>query len=359
VPWYNRFSAPKPPYNNDQHPYLVWAMYRLLDGRLEPLARSPLKHAFATINAGCPPCEPGHILWAGTGAAGHPSAGCTDVYAKTTNENRNLLGPRSEVTASTGVWQRCGSIFDPDCDDAMDFPPVTGDFDRRMAVPEAALAVPGALYFVDSWYVVRDDVDIFNSMGYRQVDPVLDGNVWSFGLVGGYAQGPVADAWVDPQAPGRDALNQRLDTGEGWVQLAVRVSYLGGGVYRYDYALVNHDFDRQLASLALPLAAGAGVMAASFTDADEDPANDWAASVVGDSLVWQAPDAAAAADWGTLLSFSFQSTTPPAAAAASLGVAEAGDPASLTISTLAPGVAELFADGFEGGTTAAWSATVP
>ena len=36
IPWHGKFSGNFPPYNNDQHPYLAWNMYRLavLPGQL-------------------------------------------------------------------------------------------------------------------------------------------------------------------------------------------------------------------------------------------------------------------------------------------------------------------------------------
>ena len=62
IPWYQKFTGNFPPYNNDQHPYLLWDMYRLSNGVLDQIGVSPLKHAFLTINAGCG-CPSGNIMW--------------------------------------------------------------------------------------------------------------------------------------------------------------------------------------------------------------------------------------------------------------------------------------------------------
>ncbi len=359
VPWYQKFTAnPKPPYNNDQHPFLVWAMYRQMDGRLEQIAQSALKHAFATVNNNCLPCVAGHILWAGTGAPGHPVSGCTDVYGKITNEKRNFLGPRHEITAHTGVWQRCGSIFDPDCDGVEDIPPVIDAFDRRMAVVEADLDLVGARYFLDSWYVVRDDVNIFNTMGYRELDPQLDGNVWNFSQVGGFHQGSVVDGWVDTADPGRDAMNVTSDTGVGHLQVAVRVNYQGGGLYRYEYAVMNHDFDAQVRSVSVPLPAGATANSLTFHDPDTDPTTDWTGAVSASAVTWQAPSAGAALDWGTLFSFGFSASAPPETLSMTLEAQEHGSAPSIEVATLAPGRPALFADGFESADFSAWAMVV-
>ena len=54
VAWHTMFSGSNPPYNNDQHPFLIWNMYRFnADGSFEQIGRSGVKHAFVTINAGC------------------------------------------------------------------------------------------------------------------------------------------------------------------------------------------------------------------------------------------------------------------------------------------------------------------
>src|SRR5579859_8195883 len=62
VAWHQMFTHPSgqagyPPYGNDQHPFLVWNLYRIdADGALHQIAASGVKHAFNTINktCGCP-----------------------------------------------------------------------------------------------------------------------------------------------------------------------------------------------------------------------------------------------------------------------------------------------------------------
>ncbi|MEO1087851.1 MAG: hypothetical protein AAFY88_26755, partial [Acidobacteriota bacterium] len=59
VPWWRKFTGPFEPYDNDQHPYLVWAMYRMDDDRIEQLGVSDIKHAFLTLNFNCTPSSEG------------------------------------------------------------------------------------------------------------------------------------------------------------------------------------------------------------------------------------------------------------------------------------------------------------
>ena len=174
------------------HPFLSLSMTRLAsDGRLVQLGLGDVKHAFRALNSGCP-CASGAILY----------PGCGDVYGVSTNANRRYLAPRDGVNAYTSTWQRVGSHFDqclaietPSCnpatDDDDDFRDHEGntplgsyhdEFDHLLVVPESGLQEPGATYFVEAWYLVAGDVDIFNSMGRRTVVPVLSGSTWSFGF---------------------------------------------------------------------------------------------------------------------------------------------------------------------------------
>src|SRR5215510_11677034 len=272
VPWHGKFSGSFPPYNNDQHPQLVWNMYRLANGALEQIGISPLKHAFLTINSGCN-CSSGNILWS---APQSPiGVGCADTYGTGTNDALNSLGPRSEVTAHTGIWKRCGSIFDPNCDGVQDSPPPrSGPMDRRMAVRESDLQVAGATYYVDAWYIVRDDVNIFNTMGWRAVTPT-GGSTWTFALDPTFTSGSVLYKWVNPASPGPDAESVSIDTGSGRLRLAVRATNVGGGRWHYEYALMNFDFDARVRYFSVPLPPGATATNLSFHDADQDPSTDW------------------------------------------------------------------------------------
>src|SRR5690606_22348495 len=64
VAWYQKFTGNSAPYGNDQHPYLIWNLYRLYpDGSIEQIGRSGVKHAFLTVNSRCiSQCGGGHQL---------------------------------------------------------------------------------------------------------------------------------------------------------------------------------------------------------------------------------------------------------------------------------------------------------
>jgi hypothetical protein len=253
IPWYTKFTGNFAPYGNDQHPYLVWSMYRLDDdGRIEQIGRSGLKHAFATANelcldATCP--TNGHIL----------GRGCQDLYNAGSNDLGSALSPRAELIPATGRWGRCGSQFDdtddnpgdglPGCDGVQD-PGVAFDgYTHRLVLRESTIdpaTNPGATYYVDAWYVVRDDVDIFNTMGHRTLQPQHNGSNWIPGPLGPFRTGAVVDRWIEAASLAELPSVSNLATPEGHVRVSARVRQLPDGRYRYDYAIMNFDFSRAI-----------------------------------------------------------------------------------------------------------------
>ncbi|MEO8503803.1 MAG: hypothetical protein ABI609_07915 [Acidobacteriota bacterium] len=341
VPWFSKFTNLGVAPWNDQHPFLVWQMLRATtEGILEPLGKSDLKHAFLTLNNGCDvgACTNSNVL----------GQGCTDVYGTSTNNSTNSLAPRSEVTASTGIWNHCGGVpshFDTNGDCTQDFSG-SGEnaFTHGLKAAESELQLAGAKYYVEAFYIIRDDHNIFNSMGYRQVAPAKPASTWSFPMVGAYAQGPAINAWVHaaPFDPGTD--NEALDTGEGHVQLAVRTTDVVGspGRRRFAYALQNHDFDRQIKSFRVPFDTTLGVFTnVKYADGDAFAANDWTSAIDPTGITWTAPAATtppAEIDYATLVSFSFEVDANAAPAQATLGTFESGPTTELQIGTLAPAV---------------------
>lgn len=381
VPWYRKFNAnqvnqdgePQPPYDNDQHPFLVWNLYRIdADGGITQIGRSGVKHAFWAANHGCSCTTTNyHVIF--------PQ--CRDTYSVSNNDDSLQLAPRSEMIPAQGIWGRCGSVYDRDCDghwdhDANDHPVpgAANDFDLRLVASEADLLPvlnPGARYFFEYWYLVRDDEDIHDTMGYREVSPGRtaggDGLAdWSFPAQP-LQPGPAINAWVDPAASVSNAASEELDTDEGHVRVAIRVEPLPDGRWRYRYAVMNLDFARAVIDpthasepnlkvlsnagfdgFAVPLPADVAAADTDFADADRDAGNAWTQATSGSQVAWQAP-IGNTLDWGNLYAFSFVATTPPGPASVELHVANSqnGLPASYAVDLLAPRSDALFADGFE------------
>lgn len=355
VPWWEQFTPPQPPYGNDQHPFLVWNLYRLGgDGRFEQIGVSGVKHAFFTVNTGCP-CAGGNILW----------SGCEDTYSVGNNDLGSFLAPRHEIVPATGEWGRCFSLFDADCNSSQS-PEERSDetFENRLRVMEEDLdpsANPGARYFMEAWYVVRDDVDIFNTMGWREVTPAWNGATWEFPVAGDFSEGSALDAWVDPTAPAAGEDSALLETVDGRVRVSVVVTDLLDGTWRYDYAVMNHDYmlavtagaepDLELLSsfgfnaVEVPRAVTATVTATGFARADRTRGQDWAATLQSGAVRWQNPGDTPL-NWGTAFRFSLVVDRAPAPSTFRLYPGDASAPLAVTI--LGPELPELlFGDGFE------------
>jgi hypothetical protein len=359
VAWYAHFSGNHPPYGNDQHPFLVWNLYRMdREGRIRQIGASGAKHAFFSINEHCR-CKSGNVFW----------PGCEDIYSSSSNDNgsgnaEQNLGPRAEIIPFKAIWARCGSVWDHDCDGRMDPGSGAQDLYRyRLTVDEADLLPPlstGARYFFEYWYVVRDDVDIYNTMGHREIRLAKQGANWRVELVDAQAAphdfflGPVINRWVDPATPTRATLNRELSTPLGRARVAARATDLGDGRWRYEYALMNFDYahvrfdpahadgpdiklleSRGLARFSVPLPRGVVATSLRFDDADGDAGNDWTAATTGDTVGWSARDSDDTLDWGMLYHFEFTANAPPTARRVAIGgaatAAEAERPYTLDL----------------------------
>jgi hypothetical protein len=372
VPWYRMFTTSPHGYpyaGNDQHPFLVWAVYRIdADGRLSQLARSGVKHAFFSSNefpngsGGCG-CGPANVLW----------SGCTDTYGWSTNDSSAWLSARSEIIPARGQWGRCGSLRDADCNGSDDSPFIPG-FDLRAVVAESDLAPalhPGAQWFVEAWYVVRDDANVDNSFGHRRIVPRWVGptSKWMLDFsetLGGpqlpFVPGPVIDAWVAPGTTTAKAMSRDVVHADGRLRLAARVQDLGGGRWRYDYALLNIDHTRAETqgsepnlrvfasdgpvAIAWPLSPFAHV-AVAMQDGDLDAGNDWTVERDATQFRFVAPTGTSM-PWGALFRFSLVANLPPTSGQAAIQPGGSGAPSALGIATLLPDAASiLFADGME------------
>lgn len=377
VPWYRKFSGESPPYGNDQHPYLVWALYRRSPPSesgatsFEQIGRSALKHAFFSANTDCA-CAGGHILWAPLGGPTHDVVPCSDSYGTGSNDDPNALGPRDEVDPFRGTWTSRGSFFDADEDGICDWDTTgggdingndcddltfSGPFDRRLSVLESELAVAGASYYVDAWYLVRGDVDLFDGIAWKQVAPSCDETSCVFPFLTALAPGSPLDAWVPHDAPPAGSSHVRVDSGAGRLSLAVRTNALGGGWHRYEYALADHDFGRRVRAIRVPLPQGVAVENAVFRT------EGWTVTSGAGVLLFTADAPTTdALDWGELVSFGFDAEAAPAAGSLDLTAHEEAPGLVFAAPGLTPGGAlgaALFQDGFEIGSAARWSQPLP
>jgi hypothetical protein len=358
IAWYTKFSGNHAPYNNDQHPFLIWNLYRVnSDGSIEQIGRSGVKHAFLTVNAGCADsCNDSHSL----------GRGCGDTYGVGNNDSTSDMGPRSEIIPATGQWGRCGSIFDPNCDGSQDGNG-NSSWTQRMKVPEAKLVHTtgdGATFLFESWYVARDDINIYNSMASKSVNPQFSGSQWTLAGETNYRLGGAIDRWVDPTNPGLYARSAELSSNEGHAKVAIKATSVGGGLWRYDYAVMNFDFARAITqdaepnlrvvsnagfdSFSVPVPAGAIVSNLSFRNGQTGSTGAWTATTANNTVTWSA-NGQPTLDWGTMYSFSMTVNKPPRMPTTTptmssglipkvtLHVANTGSPAEYKVYSIVPG----------------------
>ena len=382
VPWYRMFSESTSLYPDigpkvDQHPYLVWNLYRFdPDGSIRQIARSGVKHAFATGNEMCTGYTPyGHVL----------GPGCSDLYNLTSNDCDRFLGPRSEIIPATGQWGRCGSIQDPDCDGVTEpaipagfscaaaySSPASDKYSYRLLARETDIDPdlhPDARWFMDAWYVIRDDENIENSMGFRELTLGWQPSFsrWNVVSTGDYAQGAVLDRWLAEAGGSETSYRATFDTPEGHVGVGVRVRRIGAGQFRYDYAVMNFDFaraqtdaltaepnlrvlgNRGLSGLSVDLLNGAAMASSGFDDGNADAADDWSGAVDSGKWRWDAPGVAGATlDWGQLRFFQITSSSWPGSGSMTLFVADTGMPSSYATTLPVPdGSIGVFGSSFE------------
>ena len=355
VAWYTMFSGNHAPYSNDQHPFLIWNMYRIAaDGTIEQIGRSGVKHAFLTINASClDNCNDSHSL----------GRGCGDTYSEFNNDSSSDMGPRSEIVPAQGLWGRCGSIFDSGCTGS-EHGNGNNEWTQRLQTHESQVdpaANAGASYWFESWYVARDDIDIYNSMATIAGTPHYAGGQWTLTGQTSYKLGPAIDRWVSPDAPPANSRNTELAAPEGHAKVAVKATDLGGGNWRYVYAVQNLDFARAIVetgdgtdprvvsnkgfdSFSVPLPAGATVVSTSFSDGDLVTANNWLTTTNASAVTWRSGGPVVSPrvkrqslDWGSMYTFTVVVNKAPATGNGTLHVATAGSPASYTVSSLVPG----------------------
>jgi len=356
--WEEKFGqlGPYPFEPRDQHPFLVWNMYRISDGRIEQLGASGVKHAWLTINFGCSiNCGNNNILW----------PGCKDVYGSSTNDNNRDQGPRSEIFASEGLFFSSPSFFDPgDTGDQTNF---AADFENRLMISKSDLQVVGAEYFLDAWYVVMADVNIWNSMGYHSINPQAVGSGWTFGTLGPITPSTPIENWVaanttDPMEGHRivevdgptPAAEYPNNLPSGHLRVLARAIDLGQGEYRYNYAVMNFDFDNGISEFFVPLPSGAQVSETFMTGPADVLSSAWTASVEPGGVRFSAP-AGDKLPWFTLYNFELVVDQAPAAdgSVALIPASPDGDvrhlPAKILVDMVAPASASerVFADRFE------------
>jgi hypothetical protein len=322
---------------NGGTPALAMNAYRLHGGRLVQIGLGNAKHSCCVGNgAGCGTCTT-------TGTGLRP--GCRDIYSAGFNSGQTRLGPRSGINPYAATFSS--------------IPAGSGDaLFRRVQVDltDMSLATyPGAQYFAEGVYVcaAEQPAQQLNNATYR---PMLVANagatptyIWS--VTGTTQSGtPAIFAWRDsglgPGVPDPSVVIATVDVpSEGRYFVGGKATDLGGGQWRYDYAVFNLNSHQSGAGFSVPVHPSATITDVGFSAPDYHSGEvysntDWVSSRCSSRLSWKSPETFAqnpntsALRWGTMYNFWFTSNQAPLAE---------GGPA--TIAMFRPGAAsEIVAD---------------
>jgi hypothetical protein len=272
-----------------RHPYIAQSIYRLnAQGRLEQIATSWVKHSWSAASGsqaaiaganGSDMCGNGTCLNLSTD--NQLEANCADTYGSGLNADQQWMGPRSEVAAfrpwrdgtaansgwNNPGWNIFGSYFDNyNSSETLVAAAQRGDGVRSMSggtlpawklnmvrydeVDQAALGANGRV-ICEGYYVVNGDNYQLNNVAHRVFTSALatgattlsSGN---FGFAGPHTWGPALLQWGEQKSIADPST-------DGEVYVSSRAVSLGGGQWRYEFNVYNHNLDRQISSFEVPV----------------------------------------------------------------------------------------------------------
>ncbi|MGD9690718.1 MAG: hypothetical protein AB7K52_13625 [Phycisphaerales bacterium] len=373
-----------PDYNVTMHPVIGQNIYRLKNyggySRFEHLGQSWLKHGFVSTNsAGCGGCAPNSTqLWRPS-TQNYQSVGgdvlgvnCSDTYGASLNGSQSTQGSKNIVhpTLGTSPFLRNNGTGEATIRQRLQIP--TSDVTGQPA---------GTRYFAEAHYITADDAQ-FVRPGETVAYNALNNNSWreisagtinnsSPSLSGATVQmQPAIFAWRiadpgvtlvsadhddmpnpstgfrlpngQPQYPGDKFVRSRF-----WI--AAKVTDLGDGTWRYEYAVYNQNSDRSAGSFSIPFPEAIEAPA-SFTfhaplwHSGEPYSNTpWTMTKSGGRLTFSTQSFAAnpnasAIRWDTLYNFGFTASIPPTTGSGSIELFKPGAspcaPGSISVANL-------------------------
>ncbi len=380
---------PFAPAAGDDHSVISQNLYRLKDGRFLQIGASFLKHGFLSLNTGDADCVWNDEGKPNTSCVGPPAGGaqlgtgCTDFYGSGLNGSRPL-GRRSDVQIAGADHPTNPAGGD-----------TTDDHDQRIVVAESDLDPaqnPGALYWGEGHYAVRDDARAgngLNNASHRQmtVGALPQLNLSFTGPT--VRELPAIYAWqaVDSAVEIVQADKDTFFTGEEAeaplppgtfypdytiterFHAARRVTETTEGVlqYHYEYAIYNLNSHTSADGFVIDLGSAANFGGVGFHDVahhsgEPYDTSDWVITMDEPNGIvrWDAVPAGMSTNalrWGTTFSFWFDSDVGPNPVEHRLQTFR--DDGELVVPFTGPLPPEIFSDGFESGDTTAWSTTVP
>jgi hypothetical protein len=340
-------------HNTPYHPVIGQNLFRLKDGRFEQIGQSWVKHVVVTLT-GDTLCSAPCVL----GTNGHHlGVRCSDPYSAVGNGSQIVMAPKWSINASTGAYGCCPYPAQG----------LTGNaIYKRLQVDNDDLEPAlnsGARYYLEGQFVSPpkepDDATeaaelaTHNNASYREVGVTSAAGDYTIQMIGPTRrERPGIRAWADAD-PGVELDQIQAD---GWFFVAAKASAVGGGVWRYEYAVQNLSSHRSAGLFSVPIPLGATLGSIGFHDVDDHSADstardgsgshydltDWSNNGgSGPSLAWSTtpfvldPEANALR-WGTLYNFRFEADVRPATGNVAIGLFRPGAPGWVTVRTVTP-----------------------
>ncbi|MDP6955273.1 MAG: hypothetical protein QF599_04795 [Planctomycetota bacterium] len=319
--------------SNPQHPVIAQNFFRMKDNRFEHLGYSFLKHSFCAVNeTSCGSCQGTNCDTLGIG--------CADTYGSGLNDGASG-GTKSEIQPTTGYHTH-----------PYTGPSGSGTIRGRLQVQASEMANSGATYIAESQYVSEHDQGAGNgrnNVSWRELVVSSVSNITSAGSTQMFD--PAIYAWqaLDSNVTVTEVRNENEGGNgvHGHYFLGAKNYSLGGGLWRYEYALQNMDSAQAAGSFSLPISCdGLQITDLFFRDVNShsgDPydSTDWSVSQSGGSLTWSTTpysqnQNANALRWGTLYNFGFTANSSPANSAATIGLFAPGVGSDLQVSVKGP-----------------------
>ena len=288
------------------HPFMVFNLYRVSEDRIIQVGSSWAKHApgpATTANA----CGFGCIVPSDPYTLG---VGCSDIYSAGYNGTQSVLGPRSEIDPWSGSYDYDTSILNGPLGSVT---PV----DRRLRIHDVDLdpaANPDSDLVVEALYIAHDDPNPGDNMIHEAVSITsgAPGQTWQFSLSDPGQIGPAILAWtgstISQITPG--------DGSDGAAFIAVKAFPLDASetLWRYEYAIWNHNLSRHVGAVEIPLAAGVQITdpyfhAPQIESFDYDDLA-WQINIESDAIRWNAAPQNPLR-WGYLYNFAFTASAAP------------------------------------------------
>lgn len=334
---------------NTNHPVIAQNMFRYKEvvggangyARFEQIGQSWLKHGFCAVNETESLCGNGSCQGTNCDTLG---IGCADTYWATLNDGGSGRS-KTMVNAALGTHTDGGPTPSGNSTIRGRLQVVVSDIDPGQN--------PGAEYFIESQYVTADDAawgNSANNASWRRVSVSSVSNVNGGGPT--QREEPAIFAWKDQDSA---VAIKPFDTGEGpevtLMFLGYRVTDLGGGQWRYEYALQNLTSDQSAKGFRVPIGSGVNVTNVYFRDVpwhsgDPYDGTDWSDSIGGGEIGWATDDFnvnpnANALRWGTMYNFGFTADGPPVATNVAIDLFKPGVNSEILVAAQGPDATEI------------------